>query len=233
MYISYSVVVSDSLQPHGLSMEFSRQEYWSRLPFPSPGDLPNPGTKAGSPSLQADYLFSELQGKPILKILANYMKDTVEREMQCFKEASFSFDRHLKVKVAQSRPTLCDPMDYTVHGFLQARILEWVAFPFSRKYLQSRDRTQVSRIADSLQLSDQGVCVQRAKLLQSCPTLCDPMNCSPPDSSVHGILQASIPGWAAMPSSRGSFQPRDGTCVSWESCTAGGFLTAEPPGKPI
>ena len=38
----------------------------------------------------------------------------------------------LKVKVAQSCPTLCDPMDYTVHGILQARTLEWVAFPFSR-----------------------------------------------------------------------------------------------------
>ena len=38
----------------------------------------------------------------------------------------------VKVKVAQSCLTLCDPMDYTVHGILQARILEWVAFPFSR-----------------------------------------------------------------------------------------------------
>ena len=38
----------------------------------------------------------------------------------------------LLVKVAQSCPTLCDPMDYIVHGILQARILEWVAFPFSR-----------------------------------------------------------------------------------------------------
>ena len=37
----------------------------------------------------------------------------------------------MKVKVAQSCPTLCDSMDYTVHGILQARILEWVAFPFS------------------------------------------------------------------------------------------------------
>ena len=36
------------------------------------------------------------------------------------------------MKVTQPRPTLCDPMDYTVHGILQARILEWVAFPFSR-----------------------------------------------------------------------------------------------------
>ena len=38
----------------------------------------------------------------------------------------------MKVKVAQSCPTLCDPMDYTAHGILQARILEWVAVPFSR-----------------------------------------------------------------------------------------------------
>ena len=38
---------------------------------------------------------------------------------------------YMKVKVAQSCPTLCDPMDYTVHGILQARILEWVAVPFS------------------------------------------------------------------------------------------------------
>ena len=50
----------------------------------------------------------------------------------------------LKVKVAQSCPSLCDPMDYTVHGILQARILEWVAFPFSRGSFQPTDRTQVS-----------------------------------------------------------------------------------------
>ena len=43
-----------------------------------------------------------------------------------------SLSRGMKVKVAQSCPTLCDPMDYKVHGILQARILEWVAVPFSR-----------------------------------------------------------------------------------------------------
>ena len=43
------------------SMEYSRQEYWSGLPFPSPGDLPDPGIKPGSPALQADYLPSELK----------------------------------------------------------------------------------------------------------------------------------------------------------------------------
>ena len=53
----------------------------------------------------------------------------------------------VKVKVAQSCLTLCNPMDCTVHGILQARILQWVAFPFSRGSSQSRDRTQVSLIA--------------------------------------------------------------------------------------
>ena len=47
------------------SVEFSRQEYWSGLPFPSPGDLPDPGIEPGSPSLQADTLTSEPPEKPI------------------------------------------------------------------------------------------------------------------------------------------------------------------------
>ena len=49
------------------SMEFSRQEYWSGLPFPSPGDLPNPGIEPGSPALQAKALPSEPPGKPEFK----------------------------------------------------------------------------------------------------------------------------------------------------------------------
>ena len=52
-----------------------------------------------------------------------------------------------EVKVTQSCLTLCDPMDYTVYGILQARILEWVAFPFSRGSSQPRDQTHVSCIA--------------------------------------------------------------------------------------
>ena len=50
------------------SMGFSRQECWSGLPFPSPGDLPNPGIEPGSPTLQADTLPSEPPGKPITSI---------------------------------------------------------------------------------------------------------------------------------------------------------------------
>ena len=58
------------------------------------------------------------------------------------------------------------------------------------------------------------------------------MNRSLPGSSVHGIIQARILEWVAMPSSRGSSQPRDQTHVSWGSCTAGGLFTSEPQGKP-
>ena len=52
-----------------------------------------------------------------------------------------------EVQVTQSCPTLWDLMDYTVHGILQARILEWAAFPFSRGSSQPRDRTHISHIA--------------------------------------------------------------------------------------
>ena len=71
------------------------------------------------------------------------------------------------------------------------------------------------------------VCVLVAQL---CPTLCDPMDCNPPGSSVHEIFQARILEWVAISFSRGSSQPRDRTRVS---CIAGRFFTTEPQGKPI
>ena len=55
--------------------------------------------------------------------------------------------KEVKVIVTQSCLTLCDPMDYTVHGILQARILDCISFRFSRRSSQPRDRTQVSHIA--------------------------------------------------------------------------------------
>ena len=59
---------------------------------------------------------------------------------------------------------------------------------------------------------------------QSCPTLCDPMDCSPPGSSVHEIFQARILEWIAILFSRGSSQPKDGT---WVSCIGARFFTFE------
>ena len=64
---------------------------------------------------------------------------------------------------------------------------------------------------------------------QSCLTLCDPMDCIPPGSSVHGILQARILEWVAIPFSRASSQPRDRT---WCPALQADSLLSEPPGKP-
>ena len=65
---------------------------------------------------------------------------------------------------------------------------------------------------------------------QLCLSLCDPMDCSPPGSSVHGILQARTLEWVAISFSRGSSWPRDWT---WVSCIAGRFSSSEPQGKPF
>ena len=87
-----------------LSMEFPRQEHWNGLAFPSPEILPDPRTEPRSPTLQVNSL-------PL---------------------------SHQSVFVAQSCPTLCDPMDCSlpgssVHGTLQAGVLEWVLFPSPRE----------------------------------------------------------------------------------------------------
>ena len=66
------------------------------------------------------------------------------------------------------------------------------------------------------------VCMH-AQSLQPCPTLFDPIVCRPPGSLVHGLLQARILQWVAIPFSRGSSRPRDGTCISSVSCIAGRF----------
>ena len=71
-----------------------------------------------------------------------------------------------------------------------------------------------------------------SEVAQSCPTLCDPVDCSPPGSSVHGIPLARILELVAMPSSRGSSQPRNSNHVSCGCCTASRFFIAEPSGKP-
>ena len=110
-----------------LFMGFSRQECWSGLPFPSPGDLPNPEIEPGSPTLQADSLLSELSG--------TYMQNI---RTECLSSGRLYYRRedNAAAKSLQSCPTLCDPIDGSppgsaVPGILQARTLEWVAISFS------------------------------------------------------------------------------------------------------
>ena len=58
-----------------------------------------------------------------------------------------------------------------------------------------------------------------SSVAKSCPTLCDPRDCSPPGSPVHGVLQARILEWVAISSFRGFFKPRNQTGISYVSCT--------------
>ena len=135
------------------------------------------------------------------------------RRPVCF---SSLYAQKMKVLVTQSCPTLYDSMDCrqpgsSVHGILQARIWEWVAMSFSRVSSQPRNRSQVPRIAGGFFTSIYCCCCLVAK---SCQTLCNPMNCSLPGFSVHGILQPRILEWVDVSFSRGSSQPRDQTHVS-------------------
>ena len=97
--------------------------------------------------------------------------------------------------VTQSCPTLYDPMDCKppgspVHGILQARILEWVVLSFSNKQIYLFIRRMI------MVLYSVHVCV--CVCTPSCPALCDRMNCSPPDSSLHEIFQARILEWVVI-----------------------------------
>ena len=95
---------------------------------------------------------------------------------------------------------------------LESHTFEAISYPHD---LQSVQMWQTTFLNFHFLIS---VCVLVA---QSCPTLCDPMDCSPPGSSVHGILQAGTLGWVATSFSRGSSRPRDQTCVS---CITGKYF---------
>ena len=124
------------------------------------------------------------------------------------------------VLVAQSCLSLCDLLDCSwpgssVPGIFQARILDWVAIPFSRRSSQPRDETQVSCIAGrfftiwAIREAPYMFTRSESESRSVCLPLCDPM-----DYTVHGIFQARILERVAFPFSRGSSQPRDQTQVS-------------------
>ena len=129
-----------------LSMEFSRQEYWSGLLFPSPGESSQPETKPMSPALQEDSLPSEPPGKPLLQErlpndIGKYPSHVIwslslrNLSIRVYYSGDCDFAA-AAAKSLQSCPTLCDPRDGSppgspAPGILQARTLEWVAISFS------------------------------------------------------------------------------------------------------
>ena len=106
--------------------------------------------------------------------------------------------------VAQSCPTLCDPTDcslpgFFVYGIFQAIVLEWIAISLSRGSSQLRARTWVSCIVGRCrEVLSLRLCVCMCEVAQSCPTLCDPVDCSLPSFPIHGILQARILEWVTI-----------------------------------
>ena len=102
----------------------------------------------------------------------------------------------MHAKLLQLCPTLCDPMDcspsgFSDHGIFQARILEWDAKASSRRCSQSMIEPMSPALAD-------GFFTIAAKSLQSCPTLCNPIDGSPPGSPIPGILQTRTLEWVAI-----------------------------------
>ena len=139
----------------------------------------------------------------------------------------------MHAKLLQLCLTLFDPMDcnslgFSVHGVSRARISEWVAVISSREYSWPWDRTSnflhlLHWQVGSLPLVPPGKPqIIIMMVIQSCPTLCNPIGYSLPGSSVHGILLARIVEWVAISFSRGYSWSRGQTQVS---CIVGRFFT--------
>ena len=119
--------------------------------------VPWPGIKPRPPAVASRNLnhwaTREVQAipllfRPVVRPLDTDLEMNFILGISCRAHCLAFYLKHLmKLKVAQLCPTLFDPMDYTAHGILQAKLLEWVAFPFSRGSSQPKDQTQVSRIA--------------------------------------------------------------------------------------
>ena len=117
----------------------------------------------------------------------------------------------------------CSPTGSPIHEILQVRVLEWVAISLSMNSMKrQKDRTLKDELPRLVGAQYATAAAAAAKSLQLCPTHCDPVDYSPPDSSIHGIFQARILEWVAMPSGRGCSQPRDQT---WVSCIEGRLFT--------
>ena len=163
------------------SMEFSRREYWSGLPFPSPGDLPDSGIEPWPLLSRADALPSEPPGNN--QVTQLLLSDKINSVSGSWTRVFCAFLRPLCL--------LCHLLFCDIYLLLGLR------------FQTSSDLQHVVHVRAS--------CFSRVWLFAT--------PCSPPGSSVHGILQARVLEWVAPLFSKGSSQPRDRTCVS-VSCIA-------------
>ena len=180
-------------------MGLSQQEYWSGLPFSSPGALPVPGIKPASPGLQSYSLALSHQASHIFIIVV-----IVVHSLNCVWlfvtpwtaacQASLSFAISWIFPTQGWNPGLLNCRQILYHLSHQGNSCIFI------------------------------MCVH-VKSLQLCPTLCNPMVCSPPGPSVHRILQARIMESVAMPSSRDLLDPGMEPISLMSPALAGGFFT--------
>ena len=140
---------------------------------------------------------------------------------------------YIESEVAQLCLTLCNPMDCSLPGSSVHGILQYSCLDYEQDHAWDLPNWGIEPGSPALQ-ADSTMSHQRSlkkvKVAQLCPTLCNLMDCSPPGSSVHGILQPRILEWVGILFSRGSSQPGDQTQVSAFQADS---LASEPPGKPI
>ena len=227
------------------SMGLSRQEYWSGVPVPS----------AKKPaSLKSLSLWLLLGATKLWHWLTGVFPEVFSLIPCVQSEAGRKSKSKSKSKSLSHVWLFATPWTVAC-GILQTRIPVWVAFPFSSGSSQPRKQTRVCCMAGGFFTNwaireyhwarkgadrKQGLIYTQIQVsdgrfgwvlvAQSCPSLCDPMDCSPPGSSVHGILQARVLEWVAMPFSRRSSQPRDGAQDGTPTLQADS-LSPEPPEK--
>ena len=184
-----------------LSMEFSRQEYLNGLPCLSSGDLAHPGIEPmslKSPALAGQFFTTSTTRED----------KYININKTLWRLANFS-TYNGKMCSCRSK-TLKETYRILYSIFLSYKYLEYACISYAYHIIWYIFKIWSATAA--------------AKSFQSCPTLCDPIDGSPPVSPVPGILQARILEWIAISFSRGSSWPRDWTWVSC-ICIAGWFFT--------
>ena len=200
----------DCSPPGSPSMGFSREQYWSGWPFPSPGDLPNPGVNPPSPILQADSLPSEPPGNPqrVLGLWSSgflaYWNSLISPEWTTLDFMIQNNERSVKwgtwhMASSLSSSELCKVLFWTLGkrlnsgagSLLPSALLQAWCVPLAPDHPSHGLASPPWHISHTVSLAYPDPHDARCGLVpKSCPTVCDPRDCSPPGSSVHGISQA-------------------------------------------
>ena len=216
-----------------LSLRFSRQEYWSGLPCAPPEELPDPGIEPVYlmlPALSGVFFttsatweaflmvwepnfcswWNDLKNEESVSLSGGWGWGSVWEDPFCPQELAWIFTSEGSRVRAHCLTSIHSQFNTGNKGkgiFKPYVITKRKSTCFGKWIMKIKIQLREP-------LTFCSVCMLRAELLQSCLTLCDSMDCSPPGSSVHGILQVRILEWVAVRSSRGSSPPRDWTCIS-------------------